>query len=524
MAYSSVIFIFFFLPAVLVLFGVVSLVSRSRKEGAGKLVLLIVSIFFYAWATAEYVLLAALLVLACYVLGRLIGAALEREGAFLQEGKVAAETQVDGADAQAASSGSAPAASDADLTASSAAVASVAVGKKALLAVGIILCLSSLAFFKYWGFLCDDVFSLVGISIESVSAPLIQPLGISFLAFSLISYLMDVYRRTIPAERNLLNYLVWAFFFPKITQGPISRYSEMFGDDASRIGLSISNLEYGARRFVIGLAKKVLIADVLGAIVDEVFLMQATSGIDTPTAWLGIICYTFQIFFDFAGYSDMAIGLAAMFGFRLKENFNYPYISKTVGEFWRRWHISLSTWLRDYLYFPLGGSRRGNVYVNLAIVFLLSGLWHGASWHFVAWGAWYALFMIIDRLYRKLPKERQLPSGVTWAFTMLVVIFGWVLFRSNGMTQSFQYGALLFGIGSVDTQFFKFSYYFTARTICVLLFAALASTPIFAKLRERYEETKAWAAIRMIGIPLLFLVSVSFVVSSSYTPFLYAQF
>ncbi len=298
-------------------------------------------------------------------------------------------------------------------------------------------------------------------------------------------------------------------------------YSSENKERAGRFELD--SVAYGARRFIIGFAKKVIIADTLGLTVDAIFTAQMT-GIDTPTAWLGIICYTLQIFFDFAGYSDMALGLAALFGYRLKENFDYPYVSKTLGEFWRRWHISLSSWLRDYVYFPLGGSRRGNVYVNLLIVFLILGFWHGADWSFVVWGLWYAVFMCADRVYRQHAEKLKVPSVVLWFTTMLVVILGWVFFRSADMVQAQSYLAVLFGSGSVDTQFFGFGYYLNNRVLFLLVIGALCSTPLFANLARRFEGTVWWEVLRMVGVPLLFIVTLVFMVNSSYSPFLYAQF
>lgn len=398
--------------------------------------------------------------------------------------------------------------------------------KRAVLATAIVGDVFALAFYKYFNFFGEQLDLLCSFGFTSID--IIQPLGISFFVFSLISYVVDVYRHTIEPDKNLLNVSLWASFFPKMTSGPIVRYADMFSEDADFSAKPanhspIDNLSYGTRRFVIGLAKKVVIADSLGVVVDQIFTAQ-TAGIDTPTAWLGIICYTFQIFFDFSGYSDMAIGIAALFGFRFKENFDYPYVSKTIGEFWRRWHISLSTWLRDYVYFPLGGSRRGNVYVNLLVVFLVSGLWHGADWHFVVWGLWYAAFMMLDRVYRTHASHLNIPDVLLWASTMLIVILGWVFFRAENMPQALSYIGTLFGMGDSSSQFFGFFYYCTPRTIFLLGVASLCSLPLFAEARKKYDGTIAWEAIRCIGIPILFIVAVLFMMNSTYSPFLYAQF
>lgn len=476
MTLNSVVFIFAFMPIVLLLFyGARFFLRGTAQANTCKVLLLIASIVFFSWVAQQYLPLLFALI------------ALNYLAALLMH-----RTQ----------------------------------WKRTVLAAAIVIDVAALAFYKYFNFFGEQLDLLCNFGF--VSLDIIQPLGISFFVFSLISYVVDVYRRTIEADKNLLNVALWASFFPKMTSGPIVRYADMFSENADLSAspsshTPLENLSYGTRKFVIGLGKKVIIADSLGVIVDQIFTAQ-TTGVDTPTAWLGIICYTFQIFFDFAGYSDMAIGIAAMFGFRFKENFNYPYIAKTIGEFWHRWHISLSTWLRDYLYFPLGGSRRGNVYFNLLVVFLVSGLWHGADWHFVVWGLWYAAFMILDRIYRTHAHRLNIPDGFLWAGTMLVVVLGWVFFRAQDMPQAISYIGTLFGIGESSSQFFGFFYYCTPRTAFLLIVAVLCSTPIFDKARQRHDGTLAWEAVRCLGIPALFVIAVLFMINSTYSPFLYAQF
>lgn len=474
MTFNSVIFIFCALPAFLLLYAILPRLFGSRSGTAGKVLLLCASVFFYSWTAFRYLPLLTVLVIGNYLVALGISNRPKH--------------------------------------------------RKPLLAFGIIADVLCLLFYKYFNFFGEQFASLFCIGFTKVA--IIQPLGISFLVFSLISYLMDVYRSIIEADWNLLNVSLWASFFPKITSGPISRYSEMFPGGGSLFDgrLKLDDLYYGARRFVIGFAKKVIMADTFGVMVDAIFAAQSSTGIDAPTAWLGIILYSFQIFFDFSGYSDMAIGLAAMFGFRLKENFDYPYISKTPGEFWHRWHVSLSTWLRDYLYFPLGGNRRGNVYVNLLIVFLISGLWHGASWHYVAWGAWWALFMIVDRLYRKHAEKLRIPSAVTWLITMLVVLFGWVLFRADWMSDAAQYFATMFGMGGTSNQALAVGYYLNHRTLFLLAVAIVCSTPVIRGFAEKFEGRTWFEILRAIGLPALFVVSVLFMVNSTYSPFLYAQY
>ena len=476
MAINSVTFLFFFLPITLVLYYAVRLFggSMSLARPLAKAVLLLASVLFYAWVAYEYIPHLVAITLLVYGLALLMDASTGGRRRFL-------------------------------------------------LVVGVVANVAFLAFYKYLDFFGDLAGRALGSSFDSLG--IVQPLGVSFLVFSLISYLMDVYRGTVAADRNLLNVALWSFFFVKITSGPIVRYGQMYREGEEMPAKpTLGDLSAGARRFVIGLGKKVVLANTLGLTVDAIFSAQP-DGISAPIAWLGIICYTFQIYLDFAGYSDMALGMARMLGFRFEENFDYPYASRTLGEFWHRWHISLSTWLRDYLYFPLGGSRRGNVYVNLIIVFLVSGLWHGASIHFVLWGAWYAVFMIIDRIYRRyISPKCKLPAWLTWAFAIVVVVLGWVLFRASGTDQAISYLLNLFGVGTNPDPAWGFRYYFDNRVAVFLVIAAVLSTPVFKTLSEKYQDTIFWQVCRTVGIPILFLISVMFMLNTDYSPFMYAQF
>lgn len=476
MSLTSLIFLSIVLPSTLAAYYLVRLVGG---EGAvarclAKGILLAVSMFTYYWVASEYLLLLLAAVLATYVLALIIDA-------------------------------------------------TKGIAKKLVLATAVVLCVAFLIYYKYADYFLETLRDFIP-DVRYEPLNLIQPLGISFLVFSLISYFVDVYRGTVKADRNVLNVALWAFFFAKIVSGPIVRYGQMFrpGQDCpSRPCLD--DISSGARRFVIGLAKKVIIANTLGQTADMVFAMEA---VDTPYAWLGALCYTFQLFFDFSGYSDMALGIGLMLGFRFEENFNYPYISKTVGEFWKRWHISLSSWLRDYVYFPLGGSRRGNVYFNLFVVFVVSGLWHGAANHFVFWGLWYAFFMIVDRVYRLHIEPRfKIPALLTWLFTMAVVVAGWVIFRSGNLHQAKEFLFAMVGMGEpVLDQTFGFFYYANSRVVTLLVVAAILSTPIVPKLKERFGNTAFWNVASAIGVPFLLLVSLSFILNSTYSPFLYAQF
>ena len=476
MSLTSLIFLCLVLPLTLAAYygvriiGGEGVVAKSLAKG----ILLAVSMFTYYWVAAEYLPLLMVAVLATYVFALVIDA-----------------TQ--------------------------------GVAKKLVLAIAVIASVAFLVYYKYTDYFFETLQRFVP-SVQYEPLNLIQPLGISFLVFSLISYFMDVYRGTIKADRNLLNVALWAFFFAKIVSGPIVRYGQMFRpDEDCPARPCLDDVSSGARRFVIGLAKKVIIANTLGQTADMVFALEA---IDTPFAWLGALCYTFQLFFDFAGYSDMALGIGLMLGFRFEENFKYPYISKTVGEFWNRWHISLSSWLRDYLYFPLGGSRRGNVYFNLLVVFFVSGLWHGASNHFVLWGLWYAFFMVIDRLYRTYVLPRfKIPSVLTWLFTMAVVVAGWVIFRASDVHQAKDFLFAMVGVvKEVPELPFGFFYYADNRVLVLLAVSVVLSTPIVPKLKERFGNTAVWSIVSAVGTPLLLLISMSFILNSTYSPFLYAQF
>jgi alginate O-acetyltransferase complex protein AlgI len=279
-----------------------------------------------------------------------------------------------------------------------------------------------------------------------------------------------------------------------------------------------------------GLAKKVIIADTLGPTADMIFNMSA--GVDLPTAWLGVILFALQLFFDFSGYCDMAIGMAAMFGFRLPENFNYPYIARSVGDFWRRWHITLCTWLRDYLYIPLGGSRTGNVYLNLMIVFLISGLWHGVSWNYFLWGAWFGIFMVIERFFSRRTaqrslegeKTRRMPRGVGIALTLLVVLGSWVWFRTSSPSAALLYFGNLVGIGPAVEQFYGFSWLFNGRVVLVAAIGILLATPICKTIAQRCGQYPVFQIFRTVAIPGLLVLALIFVMSSNYSPFLYQQF
>ena len=373
MVFSSSIFMFLFLP--LTLLGYYLL-----KESYRNLFLLLVSFVFYAWSGPKYLSVLAASILISYLFG-LIFSAMKDSGKW---------------------------------------------ERRVMLFLGVAADLSMLFYFKYYNFFFRTVNRLAGTSFALKDIAL--PLGISFFTFCGISYIVDVYKGKAQAQRNPLNIALYLSFFPKLAQGPITRY----GDMAERLAHRTCTVELfseGVWRFAVGLAKKMVIADQLGMVVDKIYAVPADQN-SAAVAWLAALGYTFQIYFDFSGYSDMAVGLGKMFGFDLMENFNYPYVSTSISDFWRRWHISLSSWFRDYLYIPLGGNRRGNVYVNLLIVFAVTGLWHGAAWNFVIWGLWHGIFILLERFLRNRKIEVRLPDAVKILLTFFVVNLGWVLFRA----------------------------------------------------------------------------------------------
>jgi len=347
---------------------------------------------------------------------------------------------------------------------------------------------------------------------------IVMPIGISFFTFQGMSYVIDLYWRKVDVQKNPAKLAFYISFFPQLIAGPIVRYIDIKEQIEKRI-VSVEKFIAGVQRFVIGLAKKVIIANTLGEVVYFIFdvpVLETTAA----TAWLGIICYSFQIFFDFSGYSDMAIGLGKMFGFEFLENFNYPYISKSITEFWRRWHISLSSWFRDYLYIPLGGNRKGNVYVNLVIVFILIGFWHGASFNFLVWGLWHGLFMIIERLFgmREVKNKKIVP--LRYMTTMLIVVVGWVFFRAPGLQYALGYLGVMFGMVQPEFAGFTVWFFLSPKIIFMLCLAAPASTPLLKTAFTSIKHKPVCYAL----VLALFFICIVFVTASSYNPFIYFRF
>ena len=353
----------------------------------------------------------------------------------------------------------------------------------------------------------------------------VLPIGISFFTFQAMSYVIDVHRGTVKPQRNPFYLALYIALFPQLIAGPIVRYSTVCGEIMRR-HTTLDDFSCGVWRFLCGFSKKMLLANAFAEVADKAFGMQAPG---TAMAWLGAVSYTFQIFFDFSGYSDMAIGLGRMFGFHFEENFNYPYVSKSVTEFWRRWHISLGSWFRDYVYFPLGGSRVGKMRLvfNLAVVWALTGLWHGANWTFILWGALYGVLIMVEKLFG-IPKKIDMSPfwRAAWQpLTLLAVVLGWVLFRSSDIFHAMDYMKSMFGFGAAamnaDVALFELG------EIKVLLGAALLlSTPFFSMLKVRSGATiqRGYALVEGLVLLTLFVVSVSCLAMNAHNPFIYFNF
>ena len=390
-------------------------------------------------------------------------------------------------------------------------------GAKAVLVLSVVGNLAILGFFKYTDFAIVNVNGLLGSAIPTLG--LLLPIGISFYTFQTMSYTIDVYRKLVPPQRNIIDFGAYVTLFPQLIAGPIVQYKTVAYDLEHRRE-NLSEASEGLQRLVIGLGKKVLIANQMGAIWEDIAAMSDPSAV---TAWIGAVAYTFQIYFDFSGYSDMAIGLGHFFGFHFLENFNYPYESRSVTEFWRRWHISLSTWFREYVYIPLGGNRKGKgrQLLNIAIVWLLTGLWHGASWNFVLWGVYYAVLLLLEKVFLLRWLEKA-PRFVGHLYTCLCFIMGWVLFAITDFAALGQYVSHMF-----SGTFANGTTAYLLRCDWLLLLSAVGCTSLPKRLWQKREGTLAPAlsdALRTVWVAAVLLVSMAFLVGDSYNPFLYFRF
>ena len=473
MVFSSLLFLFRFLPVVLILYF-----AAPRK--VKNLVLLLVSLVFYAWGEPVYVILMAASILITWLGGFLVDR-------FRQEGR--------------------------EKAAKWALVLSVSAG------------LGLLIVFKYTGFIMRTVRSLSGAGFPIVELAL--PIGISFYTFQTISYIIDVYRGNGRVQKNIITYGAYVTMFPQLIAGPIVQYRTIDAQLRSRKE-SAEEFAEGAGRFLIGLGKKVLLANNAGALWDSIRILDASS-IPVLDAWIGIAAFTFQIYFDFSAYSDMAIGLGHMFGFRFLENFNYPYLSRSVTEFWRRWHISLGTWFREYVYIPLGGNRKGTVALirNTMIVWLLTGIWHGADWNFLIWGLYYGILLLVEKLFLSKYLE-ELPGFLQHVYCMLIVMIGWYIFSAGDITGKGSYFLAMIGLAG-NPLANRGSVYRLYTNIVLLILLMIGSTRAprnaAGRLFKRLEDHENISLIiRCVFYAAVFFLSVAYLVDATYNPFLYFRF
>mgnify|MGYP003571304570 CR=1 FL=1 len=392
--------------------------------------------------------------------------------------------------------------------------------KKILLTLFILLDLSLLFYFKYTNFFLENLNMIFH---QKWSLKVVLPLGISFYTFQALSYLVDVYRGQVKAQKNYLKIALYICLFPQLIAGPIVKYHDV-ADQIDNREETIDKVYYGIRRFIIGLAKKVLIANVVGKIADQIFALPINE-FDAPIAWLGAISYTLQIYYDFSGYSDMAIGLGSIFGFKFLENFNYPYISQSITEFWRRWHMSLSTWFKDYVYIPLGGNRKGRIRtgINLIIVFFLTGFWHGASWIFILWGLWNGFFILLEKITGWAKKDAGILKKILYhVYTILAFIIGWVLFKSETVLKAKDFLSNMMGMTIGHQVYIKLPNYLTRFNMIILTVAILCAMPIFKDIlnkRSLFVET-----IINVILATLFVMCISELAINTYNPFIYFRF
>ena len=479
MLFSSAIFLFLFLPFFLLIYYLLP----KRFHNA---FLFAASLCFYAWGEGPVVLVLLLSALINYIAGRLIEQGRRRAGLWLS------------------------------LAGS----------------------LSLLFYYKYANFFVDSVLGIAkaftlpvpeGLALTHIALPI----GISFYTFQGISYTLDIYWGRIKANRSFLDYGTYVAMFPHQIAGPIVRYADIAPELADRT-TTIEKFGIGAERFILGLAKKVLLANTFASLADTIFNAPPDT-YPTATAWLGIVGYSLQIYFDFSGYSDMAIGLGKMVGFDFKENFNYPYVARSIQDFWRRWHISLSSWFRDYVYIPLGGNRASKMrtYRNLLIVFFVTGLWHGASWNFIIWGLYHGLFLLLERAGLGKRLERLWPP-VAHAYTILAVLVGWVFFRTETLPEAIHFLQKMLGLGGHPTAMMAYppSYFLNAELIVSLLIGFVLATPVYPYFQRGWERLVARLvsihillnSIYVVGLFGLFVLAVMYLAADTYNPFIYFRF
>lgn len=464
MVFSSIYFIFSFLPVTIVAYY---LAPKRIRNG----ILLLASLFFYAWGEPVYLFLMLYSILFNYVMGIDIARKQRR-------------------------------------------------GKRAGVSLffGVAVNLLILGFFKYYGFLAENLEALAGVILPKLELSL--PIGLSFYTFQSLSYLVDVFRGKAQYQKNILSFGLYISMFPQLVAGPIVQYADI---DAQLKGreTSLDKLGQGVRYFIWGLGKKVLLANNLGVVYEAIAALPSLSVL---SAWVGALAYTFQIYYDFSGYSDMAIGLGKMFGFELKENFAHPYCSRSITEFWRRWHISLGSWFREYVYIPMGGNRVSVLrhIFNLLVVWALTGLWHGASWTFVVWGLYYGVLLIVEKYLLRRVTERIPILGTI--YTMLLVIVGWVFFFSPTLLEAGAYLGAMFGRGAVGITD-EAGMYYLLTSLILFWFSWIFAVPAASKISEKHlEDSDGWAPLFLLIHGGIFLLAVAYLIHDTYNPFLYFRF
>ncbi|MDE6950827.1 MAG: MBOAT family protein [Lachnospiraceae bacterium] len=476
MVFSCIPFIFFFLPLCLILYY--ALPSSKNNFSLKNGVLLVFSLVFYAWGEPRYILLMLFSTLLDYTNGRL----MERFGTT--KGR-----------------------------------------RRFFLCCSVCINLLLLSFFKYADFIISLFNGAFGTEIAALGIHL--PIGISFYTFQTMSYIIDLYRGEVKAERSYSAYLTYVSMFPQLVAGPIVRFSDISEQLHDR-KITAEDMEKGLLRFMTGLFKKVLLANQVGALWEEIRLLGA-GDISVATAWLGAVCFTLQLYLDFSAYSDMAIGMGRMLGFSYHENFRYPLTAVSVTDFWRRWHISLSTWFRDYVYIPLGGNRRGAArhLFNIAVVWFLTGLWHGASSNFILWGVYYGVLLALEKYVWGKRLER-LPEWIRHIYALFIVVFGFVIFAITDMRELRQYVRSLFSFASSSIVDGRFLWYLRNYAPVIAL-ACIVSMPVYPWISKKLlglsgKKGKAVSIVAGVGVAALFLLSTAYMVSDTYNPFLYFRF
>lgn len=469
MLFSSVTFIWLFIPIIIILH-----IFTNKNIKINNMILLIASLLFYAWGEPINVILMLLSILINWIFGSIVS----KKSKF----------------------------------------------SKLFLIICIAINLLILGYFKYFNFFVDTINGLFKTQVLDVKT-IGLPIGISFFTFQALSYVVDVYRGDCKVQKNLLNLALYVSFFPQLIAGPIVRYVDIDEQIESRT-FDVEKFAIGFRRFIYGFGKKIIISNTMAELADYVFSLEF-SNLALITAWIGIIAYSLQIYFDFSGYSDMAIGLGKIFGFDFLENFNYPYLSKSIQEFWQRWHISLGTWFREYVYIPLGGNRKGKTrtYINLFSVFFLTGLWHGASWNFVFWGLYHGFFQILERLGMKklLSKHRLLGS----VYCLLVVVIGWVFFRSNTLTDSINYVShMLLPLNHEIINNNTIYILSNSRYVFIILIAIIGCGPLQGFFSAKYTRINKFkfSYFELGYLSIVFVYCLMLLASGTYNPFIYFRF